>query len=164
MAESDFEKTEAPTPRRRQEAREEGNVARSTDLSAACALLAAILLLYVLGFKILRGLGRTLEAMLSTALTANPTRSDDLAVLPAFAGRVLAESVVPLLLGIACVALLATIGQVGFLFTTRPLTPQLSRLSPLRGAKNLVSARAGVRLLMSVAKVFVIGAVAQQVR
>ena len=41
MAENDAEKTEAPTPRRRQEARDEGNVARSTDLTAAVVLLGA---------------------------------------------------------------------------------------------------------------------------
>ena len=37
MAEDDGDKTEAPTPRRRQEAREQGNIARSPDLTAAAA-------------------------------------------------------------------------------------------------------------------------------
>ena len=45
MAEQDSEKTEAPTPRRRQEARDNGQVARSNDLSAAVLLLASLLLL-----------------------------------------------------------------------------------------------------------------------
>ena len=64
MAESSFEKTEAPTPRRRQEAKESGNVARSTDLTAACILLASILLLYVFGFRIFTGMKRVVQHML----------------------------------------------------------------------------------------------------
>ena len=42
MAEDFSEKTEAPTPRRRQEAREEGQVAKSQDLSSAVLLIAAV--------------------------------------------------------------------------------------------------------------------------
>ena len=47
MAESDFERTETAPPRRREEARNEGNVARSVDLSAAVTLLGAMLLLHL---------------------------------------------------------------------------------------------------------------------
>ncbi len=160
MAESDFEKTEAPTPRRLQEAREEGNVTRSTDLTAASVLLAGMLLLYVLGQRLLESLVTTVRSMLSGSLAENPTTIGELAAMPTFIARVLAESLGPFVGGIFVVAMLATIGQVGFLFTTKPLEPKLSRLSPLRGARNLVNMRAGIRLLMSVAKVFVIGAVA----
>ena len=45
MAEDLGDKTEAPTPRRREEAREQGQVARSPDLAAAVLLLGALLLL-----------------------------------------------------------------------------------------------------------------------
>jgi len=53
-----------------------------------------------------------------------------------------------------------TVAQVGFLVTATPLTPRLSRLSPLRGLKNLVGMRAGMRLGMSLAKVVIVGVVA----
>ena len=50
MAENDSgEKTEAPTPRRRQEARDAGNIARSPDLNAACLMLGILLLLRSFG-------------------------------------------------------------------------------------------------------------------
>lgn len=160
MAESDFEKTEAPTPKRRQEARDEGNVTRSTDLTAACALLAGMLLLYVLGHRLMEGLATTVRTMLTGSLGEKSTTLSDLAAVPPFLARVLAETLGLFVVGVFSVALLATIGQVGFLFTTKPLEPKFSRLSPLRGARNMVNLRAGVRLLMSVAKVFVIGTVA----
>src|SRR5689334_1282609 len=49
MAEDAGDKTEAPTPKRRQEAREQGNIARSPDLSAAVLLITAMVLLNSFG-------------------------------------------------------------------------------------------------------------------
>ena len=49
MAEQEGDKTEAPTPRRRQEAREQGNIARSPDVTSAALMLAVLLLLSVSG-------------------------------------------------------------------------------------------------------------------
>lgn len=160
MAESNFEKTEAATPRRRQEARESGNVARSVDLTAACILLASILLLYWFGFQIFTSMKVTMREMLDTSWESNPTRLTDMTGLVAFAGRVVLETVAPVCLGITAVALLVSVGQVGLIFTTKPLTPSLSKISPLEGAKKLFDARAGMRLLMSLGKILVIAAVA----
>lgn len=160
MAEHNFEKTEAPTPRRRREAREEGNVARSTDLTAAVVLLAGILLLHALGFRLLTALRVLVESMLSVTHAANPTRGDDLSAVASYAGRVVLPSLGPLVLGVVLVAFLASVGQVGFLLTAKPLKPSMGRLSPLRGFKRLFDARAGVRLVMSVGKIALIAAAA----
>ncbi|MEE9211581.1 MAG: flagellar biosynthesis protein FlhB [Phycisphaeraceae bacterium] len=160
MAENEFEKTEAPTPRRRQEAREEGNVARSTDLTAACVLLGVILLLHQLGRHVLLGgLKTTVEVMLRGEHAANLTRADDLGPMAAFAGWQLVVFVGPLLVAIAAVALLASVSQVGFLLTLKPLQPRFSKLSPIKGVKNLVGARAVMRLAMSIGKIVIIAAV-----
>lgn len=160
MAESDFERTETATPRRREEARNEGNVARSVDLSAAVTLLGAMLLLQLFGFRLAENLMVLVRDILSGDAGGNPTRVDDLSGYLLFGGRVLARCAVPILLGLACIALVVTVAQVGFLVTGTPLAPRLSRLSPLRGVKNLMSMRAGVRFGMSLAKVLVVGVVA----
>jgi flagellar biosynthetic protein FlhB len=160
MAESSGDKTEAPTPRRQQEARDEGNVPKSTDLTAACALLASIVLLDLLGFKIITGMKTMTEGMLSDTLTANSTRADNLTVLGAYAGRLTLQAVAPLALGITAVALLATVSQVGLVFSAKPLELNLTKLSPIQGAKRLFDARAGMRLVMSLGKIAVIVAVA----
>jgi len=160
MAESDLEKTEAATPRRREEARNEGNVVRSMDLSAAATLLAGIILLKLFGFRLTETLSGMTRWFLSGDPATNPTRLEDLSGVLALGGSALGRCALPMILGLACVALLVTVAQVGFLVTGTPLAPRLSRLSPLRGIKNLVSMRAGMRLGMSLAKVVVIGLVA----
>lgn len=158
MAENDFEKTEDPTPRRRQEARQDGNVAKSMDLTAACTLLAGVVLLDVFGRRVLGGMKTALELMLAGSHASNPTRADDVATLAGFSGHVLVTSLFPLMLSVMAVALVVTVGQVGFMLTTKPLTPNFNKISPLRGAKNLFNARGGVRLIMSLLKVAVIAA------
>jgi len=65
MAENQFEKTEAPTPRRLQEARDDGNIARSTDLTAAGMLLAGIVVLNVFGTYLLEGIGNATIVLLA---------------------------------------------------------------------------------------------------
>lgn len=150
------DKTEAATPRRRQEARESGNIARSTDLNAAVILLVAILILYYLGMNVLGGMRLTLETMLSGDNTRNLTRTDDLSSTFYYLLRMIVGTLSPMLLGIAAVALVAAISQVGFLITFKPIQPNLSKLSPLKGLKNIGDGKAGMRLVMALAKTAVI--------
>ncbi len=156
----DQEKTEAPTPRRRAEARESGNIARSPDLTAAMMLLASILILYFLGRGVLGELKVALETLLTAAHATNPTRPDDVPATLAFAARALVAAGAPMVLAIGAVGLMVATGQVGVLFTLKPLQPKLSKLSPVKGAARLFDMRAMVRLGMSVLKVIIIGAVA----
>ena len=65
MAEEYGEKTEAPTPRRRQEAREQGQIARSQDLTAAAMIVAALLLLNAFGQDLVKALRALLAETLS---------------------------------------------------------------------------------------------------
>lgn len=160
MAEDQFEKTEPPTQRRRQEARDEGNVAKSMDLTAGCVLLVSVLLLDAFGRRLLNGMMISLKLILSGAHGGNPTRPGDLVTLAHFAAEVLVSVLLPLMLCTMAIGAAATIGQVGFLVTLKPLTPKFSKISPLRGAQNLFNARGGIRLIMSLAKVIVISAVA----
>jgi flagellar biosynthetic protein FlhB len=73
---------------------------------------------------------------------------------------VLLQGLVPLTLGVALVALVCTVFQVGFVVTTKPLEIDLTKLSPLKGLKNIFSMRGWTRLVMSVGKVAIIGYVA----
>ncbi len=159
MAETGQEKTEAPTSRRLQEARNDGNVARSTDLTAAVILLGAIILLYFLGMRVMTGMRMSLEIFMSGAHTRNLTRPDDLGGLVSWATRDILGSLSPLLLALFGLALLASVSQVGFLITGKPLVPKFSKLDPIKGTANLFSKRALMRLVMSLGKVILIGAV-----
>ncbi|MFA9478664.1 flagellar biosynthesis protein FlhB [Phycisphaerales bacterium AB-hyl4] len=154
------EKTEPPTPRKREEARREGNVPKSTDLNAACALLAATVLIYLLGQRVFGGLKVSLEVLLSGSHASNPTRPEDLGALGSFVLHILASAVLPLMIAIGAIVLMVAVGQVGFLVTVKPITPKLSKLSPMRGIKNLTNARAAMRFVMSLGKLIAIAAVA----
>jgi flagellar biosynthetic protein FlhB len=65
MAEEDGDKTEAPTPRRRQEAREQGNIARSQDLTAAALIIGIMLMLNWYGPNLVKALRDLVQHMLS---------------------------------------------------------------------------------------------------
>src|SRR5206468_11383286 len=71
MAEDLGDKTEAPTQRRREEAREEGNVARSADLTAAALLLGALVLLNWYGGNILSAMYAVVGRMLAVESLAS---------------------------------------------------------------------------------------------
>ena len=154
------EKTEAATPRRRQESRDEGNVARSQDLTASIMLLGAVLLLYVFAMHVLSGMKSLMQSMLGGAAhgqaLANPDLPNALARGLTEAGRTLA----PLALGILLLGIIGNLVQVGFILSARPIQPRLSKLSPLRGVQQLFSMRSLMRLVMSLAKVAVVAAVA----
>ena len=160
MAENDFERTEPATPRRREEARQDGNVARSPDLTAAIGLLAAIILLQVVGGRMFAQMRIATETMLTSSFTSNPTRPDDIVQISMYTGSALALILAPMVLAILLISVLATVGQVGLLVTTKPITPSFNKLSPIRGIKNMFNARAAVRLVMSLGKIAIISFIA----
>jgi flagellar biosynthetic protein FlhB len=151
------DKTEPATPRRRREARDSGQVARSPDLTAAVLLLSGFAALALVG----PSLWYSMLAITRSALTVDSTpRLDD--VLP-FAGAVAVESfkqVAPFLL-ILFLAMVATlVGQIGFLLTGKPLVPRLSKINPLNGIQRLFSVRSVMLAAVNFGKLTVVGLVA----
>lgn len=150
MAES--ERTEAPTPRRIEFLRSQGRVIRSVDLSSALALLAGIAILQQFGGDA----AARLRAMMERSLV-DLGRSDitdaRIAELSAGAAEVFVSVMAPLLLLLPLVGVAASLGQVGFVFSGRAITPDFHRISPWDGLKRLFSARSSVELLKTLAKV-----------
>lgn len=160
MAREDMgDKTEAPTPRRRQEARERGQVPKSTDLTAAIAMLGAMVLLNWLA----PGMTKTL-AMLMTQLLSydgpDATSVEGFAAWTTMAGKAFISVFLPIGAGLMLVTILSLVGQVGLMLTFHPLMPSLSKLNPLNGLGRIFSMDSVMRLFTSVFKVGVIGAVA----
>ena len=153
------DKTEAPTPRRLQEAREKGQVAKSMDLNAAAGLLAGLLLLNFYGSAMMKGFMTLMQQ--SFALDAIPVSGQ-------FASdegwrMVLRQCWViigPFCLILVVVSVAINLLQVGFMFVGRPITPSWDKISPLSGFKRLFSLRSAMRFLMSLSKVIIIGMVA----
>jgi len=150
------EKSEAPTPRRRQEARNEGNVPKSMDFNAAVLMLVGVVVLYVFGGQMAGHIKLAMAAYLDSAHAANITRSDDLSGLAAYAGYLLVTVLAPLLLMLFIFGLAVNITQVGFMVTLKPLQPSFKKLNPYSGLKNMFGPRAWVRFGMSLGKLFLI--------
>lgn len=150
------EKTEDPTPKRRQEARDEGNLAKSQDLTAGVSLLLAVLLLAVFATPMLSSMKVLMRSMLMGATVSDAGRTDDLAHTAAVAMQLGARMLAPIALGVMVAGVLAGILQVGFIVSHKPIVPKMSKVNPGKGLKNIFSMRGLVRFLMSIAKVAVV--------
>jgi len=152
------QRTEEATPRRREEARERGQVSLSTELVSALGLAAGLGALSAAGAGLARALGHGIERGVG-ALADVGTHDLDVerssALLRSSVTGVLgslALVVVPCVL--TCV--LTGYAQVGFRFSPKALEIDPSRLDPKRGLGRLFSMRALVRTAFSLAKVLLI--------
>jgi flagellar biosynthetic protein FlhB len=159
MAEDYQDKTEQPTPKRRDEARKKGKVAKSRDLSGAVVLLTALLCLILWGPVLGR---KTLEMLKLYLGQIRPGMVGPNQVAPLFVGfgLTLAGLLTPIFLSLSAAAILGTYAQVGKIFSTERITPDLSRLQFLKGFGRFFSLNTLVELLKSLAKIAVIGLVA----
>lgn len=159
MAHDAGDRTEAPTPRRRTEARERGQVARSTDLSSAILLLGGILVLRGVGPRLMAALEEAMRQHLAMSDARSASRLDFVPILMA-AGMSVLAALGPVLVGLLVLSLASNILQVGFLFTTTPLEPSLNRLNPLAGLGRVFTVRTLMQLAMNVVKLVLVVAVA----
>lgn len=153
------EKSEPATPRRREEVRRRGQVARSVDLTAAIMLLMALLTLLFLAPPFSRELLDLVRSLLQNAGTHHLTVTN----LPWFAAGLLARLsrfFVPLFLVLFVMAILVNAAQVGILFSSEPLQPKLEKINPLSGLQRMFSMRSLVELVKSILKLTIITTVA----
>ncbi len=153
------EKTEAPTPRRRQEARQRGQVARSTDLTAAGALLGAMIILNIFGPIAIRSFLKLTETVLGYN-APDSVKLDSMFNLSTLAIGMLGKIIAPLCILIMLIAVLVTLAQVGFIFSTHPLAPDLEKINPVTGFMRIFSIQSLIRLGISAVKILLIGIVA----
>jgi flagellar biosynthetic protein FlhB len=161
MAEdSGGDKTEAPTPRRRQEAREQGNVARSPDLTAAALLIGVLMLLKYFGGALVGALRGLVQQML-TIEKISDLNPGNAGTLVSRAMMTMAVAMAPLLIGVMVIAMVANVAQTGLILSGQKITPNLAALNPLRGLSKIFSGGQGaMRLLMSLLKVGLVGLMA----
>ena len=162
MAESNGDKTEAATPRRRQEAREQGNIARSPDVTSAALLVGSMVLLRCFGAGVIRAMAGLTHDMLSAASLGNvDPRAGDGGVAMARGVVAVGYAVAPLLGGVAGIVILANVAQTGLSFNPARLAPNGAALNPVRGLGRLFAGGQGLmQLAQSLLKVLLVGAVA----
>jgi flagellar biosynthesis protein FlhB len=156
MAEDDVERTEQPTPKRRSEARRQGQIALSQESFIFANLLAVTIALGLIGHQALQiGLGATRALWLPRAdldmegameLLSLAARATATLLIPVLAASALAE---------IAIGLLQTRGNLA----SKRLAPSLARLSPLSNAKRLFKQQAIAELPKSIAKILLVGGV-----
>ena len=153
---SDLEKTEQPSQRRLDQAREEGQVARSRELSTFAVLMAGGAGLWFLGQDLTRQLIKLLQDGLT--LNAEAVQQPGEMVQRLYALTLQAAfALMPLLLLLLLVALFSPMLLDGWLFTLKSLQPNFARMDPLEGIKRMFSSHGLIELGKSLAKAIVVG-------
>lgn len=156
MAEDLGEKTEDPTERKRSQARNKGQLAKSLDLSGAIDLIAAVLLVVLFGTWVLERSAMLVRSILSGDAPGLLGPNMDVHAAATFVagqGIIMAAP----MMGVAfAAALVAQYMQVGWLLTTEPLKPDINRVNPVSGFGRLLGARNAVKTLLNVLKLTLI--------
>jgi flagellar biosynthesis protein FlhB len=157
MAENE-EKTEAPTPRRRQEARDDGRIAKSQDLTASLLLVGLTIILGATGGRVFEALGRLLTSSLSGELVFHDIGDLGPLVLGVF--LFISRAMLPLIIATLLMAIFANWIQVGWHPSLKKVTPKLS-FNPMAGIKRLIGGGRGpVQFGMNLLKMLLVGFVA----
>lgn len=156
------QRTEAPTPRRLQEARRKGQVAKSRDFSAAVVFLAAVLLGYLLLQTALQQWERHLHWYFTNCFRFDLHIQHYLAIL-SDSLEFIFWILLPFILIIVGMALASQLLQAGFVFAPDIISPSLERLNPFNGLRRIFSLRSLVELAKSICKVGIVAAVGYSV-
>jgi flagellar biosynthetic protein FlhB len=152
-------KTEKATPKKRQEARQKGQVARSMDANGAIVLMAAVLGLSAFGPMMFQ---RMQEATLGVLdFVSSPEVVDRKGVSELFmtVGMHVAMASIPVIAICALAGIAANLIQVGFKPSPKALVPDFKKLNPLTGAKNIFGINAAVESIKNVLKIGAVGGI-----
>lgn len=152
------ERTEKATPRRREEARKKGQVAKSNELVTVVVLTLSLLMLQSWIPAMMREFDSFYRHVFTYAgadMTPETARNLVVEVL-----TVTAKMAGPILLIALTAGYAANVMQIGFLFTTEPFKFDLNRLSPARGLQRIFSKRAVSELIKSILKICLVGYIA----
>lgn len=153
------EKTEQATPKRVEEARQKGNVAKSMELPSASVLLAGLL---TLAFTAPLIHGRLTDLFVSVLSRIGQIPLDLSGAATFLSGVLLTgfKVVAPVMAVVFIVAVLVNFFQVGALFTLKPLQPKLEKINPAKGIKRYFSVKTLADLIKNLAKIILVGVVA----
>ncbi|BFM06744.1 flagellar biosynthesis protein FlhB [Halioxenophilus aromaticivorans] len=156
---SNEEKTEEPTAKRLEKAREEGQVPRSKELTTTAVLLGATVSLYTLGGSLTKGF----TGIFADSFTFDRQAAFDPNIMISRLTSSMFDGLwllVPFFIVLLIVAIAGPIALGGWLMSAKSLAPKMDRLNPLSGLKRMFSMKSLVELVKAIAKVSVIMLVA----
>ncbi len=154
------ERTEQPTGKRREEARREGRVAKSPDLTAALVLLGSLGVHAMAGTRFMADAQEALRHGLALIAASRDLTADGALALGAEAVMTSVGLAWPFVVIPVLVALAAQLLQTRFAFSPAALAPQWSRLDPLAGLRRLLGGQGAIELIRALLKLSLVAAVA----
>ncbi len=155
------EKTEKATPKKRREAREEGQVLKSNELNTVALIIAG----YAIFVAYMPIVSERIKAIMIYYFSGEPINLEQ-AFTTEFVHKLLIEGIyeifiicLPIYLMIMITALTVNYLQIGFLFSAKALNFKMSRLDPIKGFSKLFSIKSFVEMLKATFKIALIGIV-----
>ncbi|MCP4583175.1 MAG: flagellar biosynthesis protein FlhB [candidate division Zixibacteria bacterium] len=152
---SQDEKTEQPTPKKRDDARKEGQVCKSQELNSVFIILTGIMALMFFHNHLLTGwMGAFSFNLGQIGVDITPTKFYELFLTN---GKTLITLVAPIILLLGLVALLINMAQVGIGISPKALKPKFDKLDIFKGLKNLFSMKTVFNLFRDTTKIAIVG-------
>jgi flagellar biosynthetic protein FlhB len=149
------EKSEEASPQRLKQARDKGQVAKSQDAIAGLMFLSTFVVLGATMQDTLINLQEYIRGVFAVATEIDPSIPNAVN-LARDSWRVILMQSLPVLTVAVIMALISNYMQVGFLFTTEPLKPELNKINPINGFKQMFSKKKIVELLKQLIKFSII--------
>ncbi len=163
MSEQSFqEKTEQATPKKKDDARKKGNIAKSRELSSVTILTAGTLFMFFNAKSMTMSLGNNIRKSIQQI----PEIMSYDGFSSSLIKGVITEFLIfltPIMILLMVVSILTNLLQTGIIFSVEPLTPKASKIDPIKGLEKVFSKRALVELAKSIIKIVIIGWVAYSV-
>jgi len=155
----DEEKTEQATPKRREESREKGQVAKSRELASVAVLGACLIYFYFGAASMTNQVMDLMKMYLRQAGTLSINIENIQPLLLDLVFKVF-FILIPFLLVALIAGFVINILQVGFVFSSEAVTPKFSKIDPIQGFKRLFSMQSLVEFIKNLLKMVIVGTVA----
>ncbi len=156
--ESSSERTEEPTARRLEKAREDGQVARSVELPTAVLLVTATLFFTLMGSWMFKQMGQ----LFTHQLAFDRKIMDKAELMPSLFAQSVLDGfllVLPIMLVLYVMAIISSGLTGGFIFSLQLISPKFNKLNPLSGLARMFGTKALIELSKSIGKFVIVGAI-----
>jgi len=149
-------KTEKPTPKKKEEARKKGQVAKSQEINSTLNVIVGFVMLFIAGDYMMFGIKQLAAHYWGNAFTMKITEETVILMAQDLIVKVI-MLMAPIFAAVFITAVISNIIQVGFNISFEPLKPKISNINPVQGMKRMFSLRSLVELFKSIIKIAIIG-------
>jgi len=157
---ADHDKTEKATPKRKNEARKRGQVAKSSDLNGSVVLVAGLIGLTAVGPSIVSGISGSMRSTFQDiSHPGEYTTAAGLHELFSAAMHTILTTVAPIAALCMAAGVVVNVAQVSFKPSMTAIKPDFKKINPIMGARNMFGIRVATEGIKALAKVVAVGVV-----